>query len=66
MVYVLVILLVLSLVFNYFSVKLLGEQAIKLNKVNFELFSIKMQLDLERTRQSQEENEPTPSERIVQ
>jgi hypothetical protein len=66
MLYVLGVLLVLSLVFNYFGVRLIGEQSIKLNKLNFELFSLKMQLDLEKTKHSEDSEDSITSERIVQ
>jgi hypothetical protein len=46
--------------------KLLGEQSIKLNKLNFELFSLKMQMDLERAKNSQESEESPTIERMVQ
>lgn len=66
MIYVLGAVLVLSLVFNYFSMKLIGEQSIKLNRQDFELFSIKMQLELERAKQSQGEEGSSSFERTVQ
>lgn len=66
MIYVLGILLVLSLGFNFILMRLLGEQSIKLNKLNFELFSLKMQMDLERAKNSQESEESPTIERMVQ
>jgi len=66
MIYVLCAVLVLSLVFNYFSMRLIGEQSIKLNRQDFELFSIKMQLELERAKQSQGEEGSSSFERTVQ
>jgi hypothetical protein len=66
MIYILLTLLVLSLGFNYFGMKLIGQQSIALDKLKVELFSLKIQLDLEKARQSQEENETPILERIVQ
>lgn len=66
MIYVLLVLLVLSLGFNYFGVKLIGQQSIAIDKLKMELFSIKIQLELEKSRQSQDETELETTERIIQ
>jgi hypothetical protein len=66
MIYTTVILLVVSLVFNYFFFRLIGQQAIKLDQLSYELFSIKVQLDLERVKHSQEQNEDSVLEKIFQ
>lgn len=66
MIYILGIFLVVSIVYNFFSTKLIAEQSIKLDKLNFELFSLKMKSDLERARDSQDENMPVTMERIIQ
>jgi len=66
MIYILGIFLVVSIVYNFFSTKLIAKQSIKLDKLNFELFSLKMKSDLERARDSQDENMPVTMERIIQ
>jgi len=66
MIYAVCIILLLSLVFNYFSIKLIGEQSLKLDKKEFELFSLRVQMDLERSKNSEEETEPKTLERTLQ
>lgn len=52
--------------FNYFSIKLIGEQTIKLDKKEFELFYLRVQMDLERSKNSEEETESSTLERTLQ
>lgn len=66
MIYVLGIFLLASVVYNFFSTKLIAEQSIKLDRLNFELFSMKMKSDLERARDSEDVSKPTTTERIIQ
>jgi hypothetical protein len=66
MIYAVCIILLLSLIFNYFSIKLIGEQSLKLDKKEFELFSLRVQMDLERSKNSEQEAELKTLERTLQ
>lgn len=66
MIYLLGVILLISLAFNYFSIKLIGEQTAKLTKKEFELFSLRIQMDLERSKNLEEGTSSITLERNIQ
>lgn len=65
MIYLVVSGLVLSIVFNFFNLRIIGRQIIALEKKDIELLALKIQLDLERVKHSEKEATQI-SERMVQ